>query len=127
MTEGLSPRERVDLTRAAFEILGTWEVAPALQPLLLGLPPGTRTRDLNRYRLSGALPLEADVYERIALLTEIDNALHKLFPHNPVSGGLWVTTPAPRLGGATPLEIMLEQGLEGIQLVLDLLYNRAGL
>ncbi len=127
MTGGLSARERIDLSRAALEILGTWEVAPAIQPLLLGLPGGTGTRELNRYRLSGALPEHADVYQRVALLMEIDNALHKLFPHSPASGGLWITTPGPRLGGVTPLDIMLEQGLEGIQLVLDLLYNRAGL
>jgi hypothetical protein len=126
-TRPLTPRERVDLTREVLEILSTWEVTPALQPLLLGLPPSTRPRDLNRFRLSGALPEQDHVYERVALLMEIDNVLQKLFPHSPASGGLWITTPGPRLGGATPLEIMLERGLDGIRLVLDLLYNRVGL
>jgi hypothetical protein len=126
MDDPLTPQARVELTREVLEILRTWEVPAAEQPALLGLPEDTAARALNRYRLSGSLPEEPGVYERIALLLEIDHALHQFFPHNPSAGRFWITTPRPRFGGITPLKIMLDKGLDGMHLLVDALYNRTG-
>ncbi|MGD2081385.1 MAG: DUF2384 domain-containing protein [Chromatiales bacterium] len=127
MTLDIPPDKRVEFTRAAFRVLGAWKVPAAAYPALLGLPGDIKPRVLNRYRLGTALPDEPDVYRRIALLMEIDNALHSLFPHSPASGDLWITTPRVKFDGLTPLDIMLERGTAGMRRLIDVLNNQEGM
>jgi len=116
-----------DLTRSAFRILHAWQVPVADWPRLLGLPEGTRKRELNRYRLGGALPDDPEIHQRLMLINEIDNALHSFFPHSGSSGSLWMTTPRARFGGTTPLDILLTRDVEGMELLLDVLNGQVGL
>jgi len=109
------------LTRRAFQLLDDWSIPQELQAALLGLEPGKRKRFLNRYRLGMPLPEEGGSYERIDLLLRIDNTLNKLFPHSRLSANLWVTTRNPRYGGFTPLDTMLQGGLDGIKQVESIL------
>ena len=120
----LSPDEQqIQLTRAIFRILDAWQVPEDMQPALLGLDPALENRLLKRCRLGGPLPDRPEVYARAALLLQIDNALHKLFPRSELAAGLWVTTPRVKLGGITPLEVMLKQGIEGLKSIEQGLYN----
>ncbi len=115
-----TPRDqRIRQTRRIFMLLDDWSIPHALQPQLLGLEANLRKRFFNRYRLGTPLPEDRDCYERIDLLLQIENALGKLFPHSRMSANLWVTTHNPRYGGGTPLDTMLNGGLEGIQRVED--------
>ncbi len=123
MARSLSPEEQIRLSRAIFRILDAWQVPKDLQPALLGLDPGPGSRVLRRCRLGGPLPDRPEVYARAALLMKIDNALHKLFPRSELSASLWVTTPRVKLGGVTPLELMLKQGIDGLRSVERGLYN----
>jgi hypothetical protein len=117
LTQTLTRDELVLLTQRAFRLLDAWEVPKNLQPGLLGLAPGARRREVNRYRLGTPLPQDRDCYQRIGLLLKIDNILRKLFPHSEVSANLWVTTPNLRFGNTTPLETMLREGISGIRQV----------
>lgn len=117
MAPDLSYDQRLAVTRSVFLILRDWEVPPEAMPALLGLSPDIKRRELNRYRLGTPLPDLPDVYQRALLLIDIENALHKMFPHSQISANLWVTTPRVKFGNETPLSLMLRRGLEGIRTV----------
>ncbi len=119
----LSSEEQTELTRATLRVLDAWQVPKDMQPALLGLDPTLENRILKRCRLGRPLPARPEVYARAALVLKIDNALHKLFPHSELSANLWVTTPRIKLGGITPLEVMLKQGLDGLRSIEQGLYN----
>jgi uncharacterized protein (DUF2384 family) len=92
--------------------------------MLLGLDPGTRRRQFNRYRLGNPLPDERIIYDRIASLVRIDAALEKLFPHSRMSADLWITTPRPKFEGQRPLDLMLRRGKDGMRLIENTLEDR---
>jgi hypothetical protein len=123
MMFALSHDGQIELTRAIFKTIDAWQVPKEMQPALLGLDPTLKSRTLNRYRLGRPLPNDPAVYARLALLLKIDNAVHKLFPRSELSANLWVTTPRVKLGGLTPLEIMLKQGIDGLRSIEQGLYN----
>jgi hypothetical protein len=124
MATELSHEERVQLTRAVLKALGSWGVTAMQQGALLGLGTSTRQRELNRYRLGACLPDVDDVYERIQLLLRVDAAVRLVFPHCGAAADLWVTTPLPRFGGLAALDVMIEDGLNGMQCVMDALDAR---
>lgn len=119
--------QQVEISRAVTRLLDAWDVPAAQQPLLLGLDPVSERRALKRCRFGSALPDTGDVYVRARLLLEIANALNQMFPHSSVAADLWVTTPRFRFGGMAPLQIMLEDGVAGIELVIDSLTGQAPL
>ena len=117
--------QQVEISRAVTRLLGAWDVPPAQQPVLLGLDPIADRRVLNRCRFGAALPDTGDVYARARLLLEIGAAVNQMFPHSSVAADLWVTTPRFRFGGMTPLQIMLADGVAGMELVIDSLTGQA--
>jgi len=123
VSDRLSYEERVAVTQKVFRLFADWEVSLEDMPRLLGLPSGLKRRELNRYRLGTPLEEGSEAYARIGLFLEIDNALHKLFPHSSLSASLWITTPRLRFGSETPLALMLRKGLEGIRMVRDALHH----
>ena len=121
MGEHLSHDQRVEITRSVFRVFRDWEIPPRLMPELLGLQPDIKRRVFNRYRLGAPLPEAGESYERALLFLDIDNALHKMFPHSQISASLWVTTPRVKFANETPLDLMLRRGLEGIRTVSQVL------
>jgi len=91
------------------------------QSRLLGLPEKHAGRRFRRYRLGSVLPDDPEIWTRVALLLRIDRAANQLFPHSALSANLWVTTPNLRFGNSTPLDLMLDHGLEGISRIECLL------
>lgn len=124
MATELSYEERVQVTRAVVRVLGTWGVTAEQQGLLLGLAATTRQRDMNRYRLGACLPDVDDVYARVVLLLRVDAAIRLVFPHCGAAADLWVTTPLRRFGGLAALDVMIEDGLNGMECVMDALDAR---
>ena len=121
----LTPDERLRLTRTVFRILDAWQVPARWHAQLLGLSPHLPPRKFRRHRLGQPLPDEREVYQRVELLLKIDNAVQQLFPHSELSANLWVTTPRLKLGNHTPLQMMLEHGIEGMREIERGLYNLA--
>ena len=115
--------EKVEVTRKIFRIFAEWEIPIEDMPRLLGFRAGMKRRELNRYRLGTPLPEDPGVYQRVGLFLEIDNALHKLFPHSGLSANLWVTTPRVKFGNETPLALMLRRDFDGIRIVRDSLQD----
>lgn len=116
--------EQVDLTRAVMRLLTAWGVPAGLQLALLGLDPTAHRRVLNRCRFGAALPDTGDVYVRARLLLTIGAAVAQLFPHSSASADVWATTRHLRFGAYTPVEIMLEDGVDGMQRLVDYLMGQ---
>jgi len=117
----------IELSRAVLQLLAAWDVPPDQQPGLLGLDPVADRRAFTRCRFGAPLPASGDVYARARLLLEIDTAVNQMFPHSSVAADLWATTPRHRFGGITPLQIMLEDGVAGMELVIDSLTGQSPL
>jgi hypothetical protein len=119
--------EHVEITRTVMRLLAGWGVPAVQQPALLGLDALSHRRELNRCRFGAALPDTGDVYARARLLLEISSAVAQLFPHSSVAADVWVTTPQLRFGGQTPLQIMLEDGPQGMHRIVDYLMGQSPL
>ncbi len=119
MSTQYSAEMSADLAHTVMLILHDWGVEPSDQVTLLGLPSGTKPRALTRYRQGTALPEDADTGERIAHLVAIHQGLSVMFSYNPQLANLWVTTGSDRFGGASPLDVMLGSGIDGMRRVRD--------
>ncbi len=106
--------ERLLLARSIMAILDDWGVGAEDRIRLLGLPEGTRTRHLERFRLNTPLPEEGEVMARVEHLVGIADALRTTFPRNPNMGPHWLRTPHRRFAKKPPLAVMIEDGLSGL-------------
>jgi hypothetical protein len=109
--------ERVALTRKTLSMLAGWGVEPMDQCRLLGLPEKDAGRRFRRHRLGAPLADDPDVWQRVALLLSLNNAVNHLFPHSSLAADLWITTPRAKFGNKTPLDVMLAGGIQGIRRV----------
>ena len=110
----LNSEQRLEMSRMVLEMLDSWQVAPANQVILLGLPDNTKPRAMKKYRETVPLPNTGDINARIEHLAGIADALFTSYPRNSRMAGYWLNQPQPRLGGRIPLEMMLEEGMEGL-------------
>jgi len=125
MTE-LSQQDRLELTRKTMNLLETWGVSDADQVLLLDMPEGTRARHMRRYGEELPFPTEFDIYTRAEHFIGIADALRTSYPRNEHMGKFWLNNRNKRFRNRTPLNYMLEDGLNGIVAVrvhLDCAYD----
>jgi hypothetical protein len=101
-------------SRRVLTLIQDWKVPPAAQPRVLGLPDSVRYRHLERYRDTMPLPDDEQVQVRIDHLLGIDEALYTTFPRNPTMGPLWMRSKCRHFGGRKPMDILLEDGLDGL-------------
>jgi len=119
MTQPLAAADMERLTRSTLEVLHDWGLDHTHEVALLGLPMDTKARVMVRHRQGEALPQDEDLLLRSRCILEIGHALHSAFPHNPNLAHLWVTTVSPRFGDRSPLQVMLEEGLPGMERILS--------
>lgn len=112
--DDLNPEDRMELSRMVLEMLDSWQVSPGHQVILLGLPDNTKPRAMKKYRETEPLPNTDEINTRIEHLAGIADALFTSYPRNSRMAGYWLNQPQPRLNGKVPLEIMLEEGMEGL-------------
>lgn len=118
MTVELNYEERLRLGPLVMGVLDEWQITDEAQMALLGLPDGTPSRQLTRYRHGSApMPEEADIIERSRHILGIQQALHLIFALNANMPGFWLTNPNNRQFGRAPMEIMLDEGLDGMRRV----------
>ncbi len=118
MTVRLDNAERQRLAPLVMSILDEWQLTDEAQIALLGLPERTKPRELSRFRQgSQPLPDEDDIVERSRHIVGIQEALHVVFAKNPNMPAFWVANRHNRQFGRAPMEIMLEEGLDGMQRV----------
>jgi hypothetical protein len=123
MTRQLTLQDRSDIARALMNLFDTWGLDTQQRITLLGLPPEMGIRNLNRMRNGEALPEESEILHRAQLLLEMQHALETTLPHNTAMVGLWMTTENVFLQDRRPLDVMLENGLEGLERVAASLHR----
>lgn len=114
MTEQQTEDSRVKMTRYVMNLLDSWEINAEQQLQVLALPEGTRTRTLRSYRDDTAFPDTDDVNLRCEHILAIDDALHTTYPHSDKMGVLWMRRGHRRFKQRTPINTILEDGLQGL-------------
>lgn len=113
-------------TREVLAIIEDWHIPHAEQPALLGLPDSVRYRHLDRYRSDTPLPDDPETEQRIDHLLGIAEALFTTFPRNPRMAPVWMRSKCRQFGGRRPMDLLTEDGLEGLEAVrshLDCAYE----
>ena len=110
----LTEEDRTELGRMVVNMLEDCGIKFSDQLSILALPDGTPTRMLRRYQDDTPLPDDPDVMKRVEHLLGIADALRTTFPRNAQIGLLWLKQPCKRLRRRRPLDIMVEDGLNGL-------------
>ncbi len=106
--------DQVAATRVIINILDTWGLRDSDQVAVLGLPEGTPSRAVRRYRQDTPLPQDPRVTERVEHLVGIAEALRTTFPRNANMGPQWMNEPHRRFNQRTPVATIVEDGLGGL-------------
>jgi hypothetical protein len=127
----LTQNERLELSRTIVTLLDDWGAEPVQQIVLLALPADTKPRALRRYYENTPLPDVGETWERVEHLLGIAEALRTSFPHSVNGGRLWMHQPHRLFDQRTPLNAMIEDGLNGVMAVRAYLdcawdWNRSG-
>jgi hypothetical protein len=110
----LTSEDRINLGRMVMNILDDWGINGSDQVTMLALPEGMPARKLQRYQDGTPLPDDPVVLKRVEHLLGIADALRTTFPRNSSIGLLWLKQPCKRLRKRRPIEIMVEDGLNGL-------------
>ncbi|MGD8526261.1 MAG: DUF2384 domain-containing protein [Thioalkalispiraceae bacterium] len=110
----LNNEDRVNLTRAIMNILDSWGMQSAEQVAILDLPAKTPNRMLRRYRDDTPFPDTKQVMARLEHIIGIADALRTTYPHNPSMGSIWMKRRNSRFQQRSPLQLIKEEGLDGI-------------
>ena len=108
--QGREGRQR--LARMVLALFDHWGLSSAQQAALLGLSPDNRA-SIARYRRGEPFGESRDLLERAGHLLGIHKSLRILFPHDRDLAYAWIKAHNQRLG-ASPLEIMIARGFEGL-------------
>jgi hypothetical protein len=106
--------EQIAVTVRIMEILDGWRMSSAEIISLLALPEKTPTRALRKYRDNTPFPITSELEERLEHIIGITDALRTSYPHNPQMGKIWIRQRSKKLNNQIPLQIIVENGLEGI-------------
>ncbi len=117
MTEILTEEERGHLARALMQLFDRWGLESAQRTALLGLPEETKARSLTRLRQGEPLPADEEIMDRARYLLEIEHALDTALPMNAAITEAWIFTENMLLGNRRPLDVMIDDGVEGLKRV----------
>jgi len=112
--QNMTHEDQVAATRVIINILDTWGAKDSEQVAILGLPKGTPSRAVRRYRQDTPLPDDDAVMERVEHVVGIAEALRTTYPRNVHMGPRWMREPNRRFGHRSPLEAILDDGLGGL-------------
>ena len=113
-----SAEKRIKLTLFIINMLDDWGVSDSDKLDMLAMPEGTRSRAIRALR-EGIKPLpETDeTNERIDHMLGIADALRTSNPLNEAAGGMWMRRRNTRFKGRSPIQAMIEDGINGIMAV----------
>jgi hypothetical protein len=116
-------------TEQALSQLADWQLSAEEVVNLLGLPEEIKARHLPSY-LKGErkLPASAELQARLEHIRGISEALTTTFPFSAQMRSVWLHRPHRRFQRRSPLAVMLEEGIEGLQKVrmdVDCAYSYA--
>lgn len=115
------------LTQQVLRQLDTWEISPEKSVQLLGVSEEVKPRQLQSYR-TGLKTLSADSLERMGHIVGIGEALRTTYPFSAAMQIKWLNQIHRRFAGKTPLEVMMQEGVDGllkVRVELDCTYGYA--
>lgn len=124
--QDLTPEQKIEFTHRVIDMLDDWGLDDNQQIQLLGLPQETRARQIRKYRNDTPLPDDEKLMERVEHLFGITDALQTSYPTNAAGGSMWMNRRNDRFKDRTPLNAMLEDGLNAIVAIrihLDCAYD----
>lgn len=118
MTKTLLPQlksieGRKALAEVLIDIFKQWGLHELNQAKLLGF------KSMARLKQGEPLPDNEAILERAGHLLAIERALTKLYPSQENKRKNWITIANIKFDNATPLKIMLEEGIEGIKKIRE--------
>jgi hypothetical protein len=119
MSDTFTDEERAQFARALMQLFDRWGLDSAQRTALLGLPPETKARSLTRLRQGEPLPPEQEILHRARCLLEIEHSLETILPLNAAIVDQWIFTENVMLASRRPLDIMIEDGIEGLERVVN--------
>lgn len=108
--------DRTRVGKMLMNLFAHWQITTGEQLSLLGLSKDNR-RALTQYRSGQPLSKDRDKLERAGVLLGIHKSLRLLFPHNRDLAYGWMTQPNRAFKGATPVQLIDEQGMVGLYMV----------
>jgi hypothetical protein len=114
MLENLSTEQKIEFTQMVMEMLDDWGVSHSDKLILLALPDSVKVRAVRKYYSGEPLPENTQVFERIDHLMGIADALRTSFPLNYQMAAFWLNRKNQRFNNQTPLEFMLQGGLNSV-------------
>ena len=110
-----SEKDWETVTLVVMDILEKWKVRGDEQVALLGLPAKTRPRELTRYKHGTPFPTDNPVLKQhVEHIMGIQESMGIIYPLAPTIPSFWLKTRNRYFRGATPLHIMLSEGLDGM-------------
>ena len=110
--------------RTFFNIAGAWQLSVLEQRALLGWPAAST---YHKYKAGDFGALSFDTLTRLSLVLGIYKSLQVLYP-DPRFADTWMRMPNsnPVFGGATPLSVAIDAGIDGLFRIRRLLDGRRG-
>jgi hypothetical protein len=110
--------------RTFFNIAGVWQLSVVEQRGLLGWPAAST---YHKYKAGDVGALSFDTLTRLSLILGIYKSLQVLYPDQPFADA-WMRMPNtnPAFGGAAPLTLALNAGIDGLIRIRRLLDARRG-
>jgi len=110
----LSDEQKLELTQSIMVMLDEWGLSHHKKMVLLDLPSDIKLRTMRRFYQDVPLPEQSQVLERIDHLMGIADALRTSFPLNSQMTTFWLNKINPRFNNQTPLDYMLEGGINHV-------------
>lgn len=110
--------------RTFFRVAAAWQLSVTEQRALLGWPAAST---YHKYKAGEYGALSFDTLTRLSLILGIYKSLQVLYPEQGFADA-WIRLPNtnPVFGGATPLSLMMDAGIDGLFRVRRLLDGRRG-
>lgn len=110
--------------RTFFKIADAWHLSVAEQRALLGWPAAST---YHKYKARDHGALAFDTLTRLSLVLGIYKSLQVLYPEPPLADG-WMRMPNTNamFGGAPPLSLAIDAGIDGLYRIRRLLDARRG-
>lgn len=119
-----SSEAREQLAKMVTRLFDHWQLPLAEQAGLLGLSRTNRA-SISRYRSGEPLADNQDLLDRVGCLLGIHKVLRLIFPQDRDLAYRWMTAPNRRLG-KRPVDVVLENGFEGLLAVRRYLETERG-
>lgn len=108
---------RIAITQAVITLLDEWQIGANDQITLLSFTDKIKPRQLRHYHEGIPFPESRELDIRIDHLAGIADALRTTYPRNSQMAKFWLNQKNRKFHNRSPLVVMLEEGMDGIEMI----------